>query len=101
MLAFDPFQATSYFDQSANVSPRLFTGSPTLTGVETGSDDGLAAANLVIQGLLFDPLALGGRIGRIDLLRHPFVDAEVAPLGLAQAIGPNSEVHFLPAIGGG
>lgn len=30
-----------------------------------------------------------------------FVDAEVAPLGLAQAVGPNSEVHFLPAIGGG
>jgi tetratricopeptide (TPR) repeat protein len=74
---FDPFEATSYFDQSANVSPRLFAGNPTLTSVETGSDDGLAGANLVIQGLLFDPLALGGRIGRIDIVRRPFVDAEV------------------------
>ena len=81
---FDPFQATSYFDQSANVSPRLFANSPTLTGVETGSDDGLAAANLVIQGLLFDPLALGGRIGRIDILRRPFVDAEVGGTWISQ-----------------
>ena len=30
-----------------------------------------------------------------------FVDTEAARLGLAQSVGPNSEVHFLPAIGGG
>ncbi len=29
------------------------------------------------------------------------VDNEVARLGLLQAIGPDSEVHFLPAIAGG
>jgi molybdopterin synthase sulfur carrier subunit len=29
------------------------------------------------------------------------VDTEVARLGLRQAVGPDSEVHFLPAIGGG
>jgi molybdopterin synthase sulfur carrier subunit len=29
------------------------------------------------------------------------VDADVARLGLDQAVGPDSEVHFLPAIGGG
>jgi molybdopterin synthase sulfur carrier subunit len=29
------------------------------------------------------------------------VDNEVARLGLLQAVGPDSEVHFLPAIAGG
>ena len=29
------------------------------------------------------------------------VGTQVAPLGLAQPLGPESEVHFLPAIGGG
>ena len=29
------------------------------------------------------------------------VDNEVARLGLLQPVGPDSEVHFLPAIGGG
>lgn len=30
-----------------------------------------------------------------------FVDTEAARQGLAQPVGPDSEVHFLPAIGGG
>jgi molybdopterin synthase sulfur carrier subunit len=30
-----------------------------------------------------------------------FVGTEVARLGLLQPVEPNSEVHFLPAIGGG
>lgn len=29
------------------------------------------------------------------------VDTQVAPRGLAQPVGENSEVHFLPAIAGG
>jgi molybdopterin synthase sulfur carrier subunit len=29
------------------------------------------------------------------------VDGTVAPLGWLQPVGPTSEVHFLPAIGGG
>jgi molybdopterin synthase sulfur carrier subunit len=29
------------------------------------------------------------------------VDGLVAPLGIYQVVQPNSEVHFLPAIGGG
>ena len=29
------------------------------------------------------------------------VDGEVSPLGILEKVGENSEVHFLPAIGGG
>lgn len=29
------------------------------------------------------------------------VDGEVTPLGMLQRVGENSEVHFLPALGGG
>lgn len=29
------------------------------------------------------------------------VDGEVTPLGLLEPVGGNSEVHFIPAIGGG
>ena len=29
------------------------------------------------------------------------VDGEISPLGMLEKVGPDSEVHFLPAIGGG
>ena len=29
------------------------------------------------------------------------VDGEVTPLGMLEKVGENSEVHFLPALGGG
>ena len=29
------------------------------------------------------------------------VDGEITPLGMLEKVGENSEVHFLPAIGGG
>ena len=29
------------------------------------------------------------------------VDGEVSPIGMLEKVGENSEVHFLPAIGGG
>jgi len=74
---FDPFAASSYFDQAANITPNVIVNNPSLSSVETGSEDGLTAYNLLIQGLLFDPLAIGSRIGRIDLLRRPFLDAEI------------------------
>ena len=74
---FDPFMASSYFDQAASVRPNVIAGKPGLSSVETGAETTLSAFNLIVQGLFFDPLALGGRIGRIDLLRRPFVDAEV------------------------
>ena len=91
---FDPFAASSYFDQAANVAPNLFVDNPGLSSVETGSEDGLAAYNLVIQGLLFDPLAVGSRIGRNDLLRRPFLDAEVGGTLISQGgeTGWKSEV---------
>ena len=28
------------------------------------------------------------------------VDGEITPLGMIQKVGPNSEIHFLPAISG-
>ncbi|MCB5174544.1 FecR domain-containing protein [Microvirga lenta] len=74
---FDPFASSSYFDQAANVRANVLSGEPSLSSVETGADPGLSAFNLIVQGLLLDPLAAGGRIGRIDLLRRPFLDAEI------------------------
>tara|TARA_Y100001960_G_C14562417_1_gene771460 strand:- start:651 stop:920 length:270 start_codon:yes stop_codon:yes gene_type:complete len=29
------------------------------------------------------------------------VDGEISPLGILEKVGPNSEVHFIPAVGGG
>ena len=29
------------------------------------------------------------------------VDGEITPLGMLEKVGENSEIHFLPAIGGG
>ncbi len=73
---FDPFQASSFLDQAIVDRPGIFTTKPTLS-----SADGTAIApsffTLQVQGLLLDPLAVSGRIGRHDPLRRPFLDAEV------------------------
>ncbi|RDI62072.1 tetratricopeptide repeat protein [Microvirga subterranea] len=73
---FDPFTASGYFDQAAAQRPTLLTARPTVATVEGETAD-LTAFNLVVQGLFFDPLAVSGRIGRLDLLRRPFLDVEV------------------------
>ena len=39
--------------------------------------------------------------GRIRPSVSVAVDGEVTPLGLLEKVGETSEVHFLPAIGGG
>ncbi|MFC1456164.1 FecR domain-containing protein [Microvirga arabica] len=74
---FDPFSASTYFDQAAVERPNLVTGRPDISNIESGVGSDLTSFNLTIQGLFFDPLAVSGRIGRIDLLRRPFLDAEV------------------------
>ena len=72
-------------------------------GAETVTVPG-ASVRQVIDEL--DRLHPGAR-GRLcdgDALRAGLavvVDNEVARLGLLQPVGPDSEVHFLPAIGGG
>jgi tetratricopeptide (TPR) repeat protein len=93
---FDPFSAASYFDQSANVRLNVVTGKPSLSSVETGADSDVAASNLVVQGLLFDPLAVGGRIGRIDVVRRPFLDMEAGGGVISQngELGWQSEISM-------
>jgi len=74
---FDPFNASSYFDQAAVDRPFLFTSRPDVSTIETGVGTDLSAFNLVLQGLFYDPLAVSGRIGRLDLIRRPFLDVEI------------------------
>lgn len=66
-----------------------------------GSSVGQVVANLEeaypgIQALLCDEDS-----GRIRPEIAVAVDGEVSRLGLLERVGENSEVHFLPAIGGG
>jgi len=74
---FDPFNASSYFDQAAVDRPNLFTARPDVSTIETGVGADMTALNLTLQGLFFDPLAVSGRIGRLDLIRRPFIDVEI------------------------
>ncbi len=72
----DPFQAQGYLDQAIVSRPGLFPTEPTLDAAE-GTELNSSALNLSIQGLLLDPLAIAGRIGRYDPLRRPFLDTEI------------------------
>jgi tetratricopeptide (TPR) repeat protein len=72
---FDPFEAQGYFDQAIASRPGLFPTEPTL-GAAEGTELNSHALNLSFQGLLLDPLAVAGRIGRFDPLRRPFLDTE-------------------------
>lgn len=73
---FDPFQATSFLDQAIVNRPSVFTTKPALSNVGAAA---IAPSffTLQVQGLLLDPLAVSGRIGRHDPLRRPFLDAEI------------------------
>jgi len=73
---FDPFSATGYFDQAIARRGRPVIGKPTVEGIQ-GVEADMAAFNLAMQGLFFDPLAVSGRTRRLDLLRRPFVDGEI------------------------
>ncbi|MBF9232920.1 FecR domain-containing protein [Microvirga alba] len=72
---FDPFTASSYFDEAAARRPSIFATRPTISSAQ-GDDIDLTTYTLMIQGLFFDPLAVSSRIGRVDLLRRPFIDTE-------------------------
>lgn len=72
----DPFTAVSYFDYSAARRTRPFFTLSTLDELN-GAEHADVAGNFVIQGLLLDPLAVSSRLGRIDLLRRPFLDVEI------------------------
>ncbi|MGO4571963.1 FecR domain-containing protein [Microvirga sp. 2TAF3] len=73
---FDPFTASSYFDQAVARRPNLLTTQPNTSSIQ-GNDTDLTAFTLTVQGLFFDPLAVSSRVGRQDLLRRPFIDTEV------------------------
>ncbi len=66
--AHDPLSAESLFAEG--LVERLSLGRDTLSA--SGSDAAL------IQGLQLDPLAASARIARTDLLRRPFLDAELS-----------------------
>jgi molybdopterin synthase sulfur carrier subunit len=72
-------------------------------GAETVTVPG-ASVRQVIEELDHLHPGIRARVCDGDILRSGLavvVDSEVARLGLLQPVGPESEVHFLPAIGGG
>lgn len=77
----DSFTATGYFDQAVSRREQPFFTRPTVEQL-LGSNGGEVAGSLALQGLLLDPLAVAGRVGRIDLVRRSFLDVEygVAPI---------------------
>ncbi|GGH19731.1 TonB-dependent receptor [Alsobacter metallidurans] len=73
---FDPFTASGYFDAAnARTLPSIANTVPDLRNEASSADP--QAMSLIMQGLLFDPLAVAGRAGRIDVIRRPFLDTEV------------------------
>lgn len=84
--AHDPLSAESLFAEG--LAERLSVGRDTLSA--SGSDAAL------IQGLQLDPLAASSRIARTDLLRRPFVDAELSgtlALGDVEGAGAGMRVE--------
>jgi tetratricopeptide (TPR) repeat protein len=77
---FDPFNSTSFFDQAANRRLGSTVGRPTIDEVISGRTDS-SNLNALYQGLFLDPLAVSSRVGRVDLIRRPFVDAELGATG--------------------
>ena len=77
-IVFDPFAATSYFDQSINgtVYPYANQNAYGVASLEKtlGSD----SFSSLMQGLLLDPLSVSARNRYTDLVRRPFVDTTVS-----------------------
>ncbi len=81
---------------------------PPLLQALTGNQETVTVPGVTVRQIIdeLDRLHPGvrGRLCDGDALRPGLaviVDHEVARLGLLQPVGPDSEVHFLPAIAGG
>ena len=75
-----------------------------LTGGRETADVPGATVGQVIEALEQQFPGVRGRLCPNGVLRPGLaviVDGQVGRLGLLEAVGPDSEVHFLPAIAGG
>lgn len=86
--------------------PRVFIP-PLLRKLAGGAESVVVPGNNVrevIESLEKRFPGIGEHLREGDGLRaglNVVVDADVSPRGLLQKVGPESEIHFLPAIGGG
>jgi sulfur-carrier protein len=86
--------------------PRVFIP-PLLRKLAGGAESLVVPGNSVrevIESLEQRYPGIGEHLREGDRLRaglNVVVDADVSPRGLLQKVGPESEIHFLPAIGGG
>jgi molybdopterin synthase sulfur carrier subunit len=72
-------------------------------GKETVSVPGTTVAEVIGELEKLFP-GIKARLCQDDGLRPGLtvaVDTQVSRLGLLEEVGPNSEIHFLPAVGGG
>ena len=86
--------------------PRVFI--PTALRLTTGGKDVVEVEGHTVRAIIasLEPIypKLHEQLCEGDALRTGLaviVDGTVAPLGMLQPVQENSEVHFLPAIGGG
>jgi tetratricopeptide (TPR) repeat protein len=76
-VAFDPFQATAYVDQSIRGSSDPFVDNYFYgDNVITNQGNGQAFSSL-LQGLLLDPHIISGPSREANLLKKPFLEAEL------------------------
>jgi len=74
------------FDQVVNNAPNMLT---------------MSGGQFNIPITFRGPNGPAHQLGAVLHARRVVVDGDVSPRGLLQKLGPESELHFLPAIGGG
>jgi tetratricopeptide (TPR) repeat protein len=71
---FDPFTATSYFDEAAAGRVYPFVNETTLPAPDDFMSSGTTSFTSQIQGLLMEPLSAASRTRRNDLENRPFIE---------------------------
>jgi len=76
-IAFDPFDATGYFDQSLAEAPSPIVSRGVLDGPDLGLTPASYSRQSLIQGLTLGPLSVSARNRWTDIFRRPFFDTDV------------------------
>lgn len=74
---FDPFDATSYFDQAIVTEPHVFRFPGDPLDLAFADESNPRTVSSIVQGLALDPLAAASPLGRTAFLRAPFLDVEL------------------------
>ncbi|WP_181702138.1 tetratricopeptide repeat protein [Chthonobacter albigriseus] len=93
-IAFDPFVSTGYIDQAISGTPNPFFTAGSYGQENPDYVDSPQSFSSLFQGLLLDPLSISAPSKQLQIVRAPFLEAEIgAGYAFGDGEGPTASVQ--------